>query len=115
MKKQETTTKKEAKPSKILKAIIIIYIAYKKTMSIIGNSLPGRFLKRIYNIIAIQFCKWEAKSLHNLTGQQYYVIKVFGKIRVTSTKQINYNRRKRVLSKSLDYYKLQEIAIYKTK
>jgi hypothetical protein len=57
----------------------------------------------------------EAKSLHRLTDKQYYVLKVYGKIRVKSAIEIKYNRRKRVLSKSLDYYKLQEMAIFKTK
>ncbi|MCX6232630.1 MAG: hypothetical protein NTZ33_13925 [Bacteroidetes bacterium] len=96
---------------------IIIYINYFITL--LGITLLKfsffRFIKRLWNIIAIQFCIWEAKSLHKLTNKQYYVLKVYGKISVMSTTQINYNRRKRLINKSLDYYRLQELCIFKTK
>ncbi len=93
----------------------IYFYAFKMHFYLANKTMPGRFSVRIYNIIAIQCCIWEAKSLHKLTNQQYYVLKVFGKVRVMSTRNINYNRRKRTLSKSLDFYKLQELCIFKTK
>ena len=117
MKKQETN-KPVAERSRsqvplLAQIIIYLYLYFSRAYLFIKKGIPSP-LKRIYNLISIQFCIWEAKSLHKLTNQQYYVIKAYGKIRVMSCKQINYYRRKRTLSKSIDYYKLQELCIFKT-
>ena len=94
---------------------IIIAVGIYKIYKLFKKTVLLRFLKRIYNIIAIQFCILEANSLHRLTDQRYYVLKIDGKIRVFSTKQINLLRNKRFFGKNLDYIKLQQISYYKTK
>ena len=94
---------------------IIIAVGIYKIYKLFKKTVLLRFLKRIYNIIAIQFCILEANSLHRLTDQRYYVLKIDGKIRVFSTKQINFLRNKRFFGKNLDYIKLQQISYYKTK
>ncbi len=110
---------REAKQSLLLHLITFIYIiivvGIYKIYKLFEKTVVLRFLKRIYNIIAIQFCILEANSLHRLTDQRYYVLKIDGKIRVFSTKQINLLRKKHFFSKNLDYYKLQQISYYQTK
>lgn len=96
---------------------LLFYLRFSlfKALHILEKIAITRFISRVYYMVIIYFAKWEAKSMHALTGQQYYVLKFYGKVRVLSTKNINYLKKKRTINKKLDYYSLQQIAIYKTK
>jgi len=59
--------------------------------------------------------KKQADSLRESTNLQHYVLKYNGKLRVFSARRIRNMRKTGRLSKSFDWKKLNEIALYKTK
>jgi hypothetical protein len=71
-------------------------------------------MRKLLNIIRLKLATWEADGLHNITGQQYYVLKYGGRFKVLSAKHIKQLKRRRVIKKNLDWNKLQEISLYKT-
>lgn len=72
----------------------------------------------MYQWIFLSFRLWwkryEANTLHQLTGRKYYVIKVYGKLIVTERSGIKRLKQKKILLKNFDYAMLHEIAVYET-
>ncbi len=65
--------------------------------------------------ITLWMKKREANIMHNLTGRRYHVVKLYGKIIVTDRLGIKRLKQKKILAKSFDYLKLEEISLYDTK
>lgn len=57
----------------------------------------------------------EAKRMHMLTGKRYWVIKLKGKYWVYSNNDVKYMKRMKIFKKELDFIKLQEVCVFKTK
>lgn len=71
-------------------------------------------------MIYLIFYKWavmKADLLHKISRgqQQYYVLKYKGRLKVLSAKQIRMLKKRGAFNKHFNWYKLQEIALYKTK
>ena len=58
--------------------------------------------------------RYEADTLHQLTGRKYYVIKIYGRLIVTPRSGIKRLKQKKILKKSFDYAQLSEMAVYET-
>ena len=78
--------------------------------------MKASLLIRIWNYLRIKSAVKSAEKMHKLTKKQYYVIKVFNKIRVYDRAHINFMISQGVLSQRLkDAIQLKKIAIYYTK
>lgn len=74
------------------------------------------FWVRLWHYYAIKSSIKHAKRLHEETHKQYYVIKVFNKIRVYDRNRINLLIRSGILSKQLKTaIELRKFCIYYTK
>lgn len=72
--------------------------------------------KRWRNRIRVKNAIRQANKMHKLTGKQFYVLQIFGKVRVYDRVRINLLVDRRVLSKKMkEAYYLQKVAIYYTK
>jgi hypothetical protein len=71
-------------------------------------------IKFIIASIHLYWLKRKADISKSLTKRPQYVIKWEGKLKVVSSKNIRDMRKKRMLAKSLNWLKLQDLAIYKT-
>ncbi len=68
----------------------------------------------IFFSLRLWWKRYEADTLHRLTGRKYYVIKVYGRLIVTGRHGIKRLKQKKILLKSFDYAQLSEIAVYET-
>ena len=62
----------------------------------------------------LRWKKYQANFLHAQTGRKYYVIKIYGKLIVTSKYGIRRLKDKKILKRDFDYAKLAEISVYQT-
>ena len=106
---------KDSKSKQTHKAVVLLFKIINVSIVIIVHIANFISRIRLVQLIKLQLCILEAKSLHKLTGKQYHVFKFAGKTRVASTTHIKYLRKKRVLNKSFDSVKLREIEYYSTK
>jgi hypothetical protein len=68
----------------------------------------------IFLSLRIWWKRFEADTLHKLTGRKYYVIKVYGQLITTDRIGIKRLKQKKILLKSFDYAQLSEMAVYET-
>jgi len=70
-------------------------------------------IKFLLFTIRFRYAKHKANTLHKHTNRQYYVIRWQKKLKVFSAHQLKEMRKQKMIT--IDWVKLQEVALYKTK
>lgn len=77
--------------------------------------LPFTIIKRWTNSVKVSNAKRQANQMHKLTNKQYYVIQIYGKMRVYDRNRINLLIDRKVLSTRLrSNIELKKVCVYYT-